>query len=195
MVSRPGSLPSGPGWSYEVKWDGFRALVSTEDELCVRSRRGWDMTELLPELAALPPGLVLDGELVAWRDSDPYFPDVCARVLNRDASIPITFVAFDVLRIDGESMMDASFEERRAALVRLPLRPPVSVVAETFADGAACSTPCAGSDSKAWSRSACRAATAPVTGAGSRRRTRTTGVAMPREAVFRSRERRARTCV
>ena len=103
MVSRPGSLPSGPGWSYEVKWDGFRALVSTEDELCVRSRRGWDMTELLPELAALPPGLVLDGELVAWRDSDPYFPDVCARVLNRDASIPITFVAFDVLRIDGET--------------------------------------------------------------------------------------------
>jgi hypothetical protein len=35
-------------------------------------------------------------------------------VLNRDASIPITFVAFDVLRIDGKNMMDASFEERRA---------------------------------------------------------------------------------
>jgi ATP-dependent DNA ligase len=62
-----------------------------------------------------PPGLLLDGELVAWRDGDPYFPDVCARVLNRDASIPITFVAFDVLRIDGENTMDASFEERRAA--------------------------------------------------------------------------------
>jgi bifunctional non-homologous end joining protein LigD len=94
------------------------------------------MTELLPELAALPPGLMLDGELVAWRDGDPYFPDVCARVLNRDASIPITFVAFDVLRIDGKNMMDASFEERRAALVRLPLRPPTAVVAETFTDGA-----------------------------------------------------------
>ena len=81
----------------------------------MRSRRGWSMTELLPELAALPPGLVLDGELVASRDGGPYFPNVCARVLNRDASIPITFVAFDVLRIDGENMMDASFEERRAA--------------------------------------------------------------------------------
>jgi len=46
-------------------------------------------------------------------------------------------VAFDVLRIDGKNMMDASFEERRAALVRLPLRPPTAVVAETFADGAA----------------------------------------------------------
>jgi bifunctional non-homologous end joining protein LigD len=137
MLSRPGPLPSGSGWSFEVKWDGFRALVSTEDGLRVRSRRGWDMTETVPELAALPPGLVLDGELVAWRDGDPYFPDVCARVLNRDASIPITFVAFDVLRMDGENMMDAWFEERRAALVRLPLRPPTSVVAETFADGAA----------------------------------------------------------
>jgi bifunctional non-homologous end joining protein LigD len=137
MLSRPGPLPSGSGWSFEVKWDGFRALVSTEDGLRVRSRRGWSMAELLPEMATLPPGLLLDGELVAWRDGDPYFPDVCARVLNRDTSIPIAFVAFDVLRMDGKNMMDASFEERRAALVRLPLRPPVSVVAETFTDGAA----------------------------------------------------------
>ena len=137
MLSRPGPLPSGSGWSFELKWDGFRAVVSTEEGLRVRSRRGWNMTEAVPELAALAPGLVLDGELVAWRDGDPYFPDVGARVLNRDASIPITFVAFDVLRIDGENMMDASFEERRAALVRLSLCPPTSVVAETFADGAA----------------------------------------------------------
>jgi bifunctional non-homologous end joining protein LigD len=95
------------------------------------------MTAVLPELRGLPEGLVLDGELVAWRDGDPYFPDVCARVLNRDASIPITFVAFDVLSIDGENMMGASFAERRATLIRLPLRPPTSVVAETFADGPA----------------------------------------------------------
>ena len=37
MLSRPGSLPTGQGWSYELKWGGFRALVSTEDELRVRS--------------------------------------------------------------------------------------------------------------------------------------------------------------
>jgi hypothetical protein len=41
MLSRPGPLPSGSGWSFELKWDGFRALVSTEDDLRVRSRRGW----------------------------------------------------------------------------------------------------------------------------------------------------------
>lgn len=64
---RQGLCPSGPGWSYELKWDGFRAIVSTEDGLRVRSRRGWNMTPVLPELRSLPTGLVLDGELVAWQ--------------------------------------------------------------------------------------------------------------------------------
>jgi bifunctional non-homologous end joining protein LigD len=82
MLSHPGPLPSGSGWSYELKWDGFRAIISTEDGLRVRSRRGWDMTSVLPELQALPSGLVLDGELVAWKGSEPYFPLVCRRVLN-----------------------------------------------------------------------------------------------------------------
>ena len=65
MLSSPGRLPVDSGWSYEVKWDGFRAVVSTEDGLRVRSRRGWRMTSRLPELEGLPKGLVLDGELVA----------------------------------------------------------------------------------------------------------------------------------
>jgi bifunctional non-homologous end joining protein LigD len=77
MLSRPGPLPSGTGRSFEVKWDGFRAIVSTEDGLRVRSRQGWDMTAFVPELRELPPGVVLDGELVAWREGEPYFPFVC----------------------------------------------------------------------------------------------------------------------
>ena len=51
--------------------DGFRALVSTEDGLRVLSRRRWDMTDRLPELAGLPPGLVLDGEIVGWGEDGP----------------------------------------------------------------------------------------------------------------------------
>ena len=58
MLAKPGPLPTGPGWSYDVKWDGFRALVSTVDGFMVRSRRGWNMTEALPELRGLPEGLV-----------------------------------------------------------------------------------------------------------------------------------------
>ncbi len=69
MLSRPGPLPFGSGWSFELKWDGFRAIASTEDGLYVRSRRGWNMTTVLPELRGLPAGLVLDGELVAWKGS------------------------------------------------------------------------------------------------------------------------------
>jgi hypothetical protein len=83
MLARSAPLPSGSGWCFELKWDGFRAIVSTEDGLRVRSRRGWNMTPVLPELRKLPTGLVLDGELVAWRGREPYFPLVCRRVLNR----------------------------------------------------------------------------------------------------------------
>jgi ATP-dependent DNA ligase len=60
MLSRPGPLPFGSEWSFELKWDGLRAIVSTEDGLYVRSRRGWNMTTGLPELRGLPAGLVLD---------------------------------------------------------------------------------------------------------------------------------------
>jgi ATP-dependent DNA ligase len=50
--------------AYEVKWDGFCAIVSTEGPLRVRSRRGWDMTPHVGFPAQLPVRAVLDGELV-----------------------------------------------------------------------------------------------------------------------------------
>jgi ATP dependent DNA ligase domain len=124
MLSRPGPLPSGSGWSFELKWDGFRAIVSTEDGLAVRSRRGWDMTSVLPELRDLPAGLVLDGELVAWRGSEPYFPLICRRVLNCDASVPMTFVVFDLLRRDGVDFTSRPYDERRGELASLGLDGP-----------------------------------------------------------------------
>jgi bifunctional non-homologous end joining protein LigD len=137
MLSRPGPLPSGPEWSFELKWDGFRALVSTEDGLAVRSRRGWNMTPVLPELQKLPPGLVLDGELVAWKDSEPYFPHVCRRVLNREMSIPLTFVVFDLLWQKGLDLTPRPYSERRRKLERLGLDGPAWTTSETFDDGRA----------------------------------------------------------
>ena len=136
MLSRPAPLPSGPGWSFELKWDGFRAIVSTEDGLQVRSRRGWDMTPVLPEFRDLPNGLVLDGELVAWKGSEPYFPLVCRRVLNRDMSVPLTFVIFDVLRHKGVDLTTRPYSERRRKLERLRLDGPAWTTSETFDDGA-----------------------------------------------------------
>jgi hypothetical protein len=81
MLSRHGTLPSRSQWSFELKWDGFRAIVSTEDGLHVRSRRGWNMTTVLPELRKLPTGPVLDGELVAWKSARPG-PGTCAWPMN-----------------------------------------------------------------------------------------------------------------
>ena len=137
MLSRPGPLPSGSGWSFELKWDGFRAIVSTEDGLRVRSRRGWNMTPVLPELRALPAGLVLDGELVAWKGSEPYFPLVCRRVLNRDMSVPLTFVIFDVLRRDGVDLTSRPYDRTPAGARELKLDGQAWTTCERFDDGRA----------------------------------------------------------
>src|SRR3982751_6486734 len=105
MLARSGRLPTSGDYAYEVKWDGFRAIVSTEGALRVRSRRGWNMTEHVGFLAELPVRAVLDGELVAFdADGKPDFERVCERILFRYAEIPLSFVAFDILSIEGEDV-------------------------------------------------------------------------------------------
>jgi ATP-dependent DNA ligase len=91
MLARSGLLPTRGDWAYEVKWDGFRAIVSTEGRFRVCSRRGWDMTGLVPELAALPVFATLDGELSAFGpDRCPDFPLVCERMLHGRSGIAVT---------------------------------------------------------------------------------------------------------
>jgi ATP-dependent DNA ligase len=93
-----------PARPFEPKWDGFRAIVRTGEDFAVRSRRGWPITDLLPEFASLPIRGVFDGELVAFgNDRKPSFRQVCRRMLERNASVPVTLILFDVLRLDGEA--------------------------------------------------------------------------------------------
>src|SRR5262245_18567006 len=100
MLARSGQLPTTGDYAYELKWDGFRAIVSTEGMLRVRSRRGWDMTEHVGFLAALPVHPVLDGELVALdADGKPDFPQLCECMLMRRHSTPLAFMAFEVLSV------------------------------------------------------------------------------------------------
>jgi ATP-dependent DNA ligase len=69
MLARSGEIPRGSGWLFEPKLDCYRCMVCTHDGFRARSRRGWDMTPLLPELAsALPGGVQLDGGLALLRD-------------------------------------------------------------------------------------------------------------------------------
>ena len=117
MLARSGQLPTAGDYAYELKWDGFRAIVSTERTLRVRSRRGWDMTEHVTFLAQLPVRAVLDGELVALDDeSKPDFPELCSCVLTRQSSMPLTFMVFDVLRVEGEEVVSQPYSERRRIL-------------------------------------------------------------------------------
>jgi bifunctional non-homologous end joining protein LigD len=72
------------------------------------------MTDLLPELAALPVEAVLDGELVALGDDGwPDFPLLCERLLNGSSDIAIVYVIFDVLELDGSPTTNLPFRERR----------------------------------------------------------------------------------
>jgi bifunctional non-homologous end joining protein LigD len=80
----PGLIPSGRGWRFEPKLDGFRCLVCTHAGFRARLRRGWNMTPLLPELAdAVPADVQLDGELVALdADGRPDFHRLGDRMLH-----------------------------------------------------------------------------------------------------------------
>jgi bifunctional non-homologous end joining protein LigD len=75
--------------------------------------------------------------LVAWRDSVPYFPDVGRRLLHRDASIRLTYVIFDVLRHGSTDLTGKPYSDRRSALESLALDSPSWTTAETFDDGPA----------------------------------------------------------
>jgi bifunctional non-homologous end joining protein LigD len=106
MLARSSPLPTGGDYAYELKWDGFRAIVSTEGELRVRSRRRWDMTEQVGFLVQLPVRAVLDGELVSLdADGKPDFPQLCECVLQRHSSIPLTYMVFDMLSVEGEPVV------------------------------------------------------------------------------------------
>ena len=96
------------------------------------------MAELVPELGAIPLEATLDGELVAFgADGAPDFPLVCERMLMRRRQIPVTLVVFDLLRLEGESLMTLPYSERRAQLEALNLNGPHWTTLETFEDGAA----------------------------------------------------------
>ena len=138
MLARSGRLPISRAYAYEVKWDGFRALVSTEGRLRVRSRRGWNMTDRVGFLAALPVSAIIDGELVALdEEGKPDFPLVCECILHRRSQASLTFMAFDVLSVEGRSVTALPYGKRRCILEEMQLDDPRWRTPETFEDGKA----------------------------------------------------------
>jgi bifunctional non-homologous end joining protein LigD len=96
------------------------------------------MTKLPPELRELPVDAIMDGELVALGDDGwPDFPSVCERILNGRASIPLVYVVFDLLELDGERTTHLPFRERRRLLEGLRLHGPHWQTSAVFDDGEA----------------------------------------------------------
>jgi len=129
------ALPSGPGFLFEPKWDGFRVIVfRTDDAVLLQSRDLKPLNRYFPELEAallerLPAGCVLDGEVVVATDAGLDFDALqqrihpaASRVARLAAETPASFVAFDLLAVDGESIRELPQSERRGRLEQLLAR-------------------------------------------------------------------------
>jgi bifunctional non-homologous end joining protein LigD len=134
MKATAGPLPTGPGWVYEVKWDGMRAVVDIDDgHVRLQTANGKDATASFPELAGLGATLgvrsaVLDGEIVALDDAGrPSFGRLQQRMhvtdrraaAERATTVPCVLLLFDLLALDGRSLVDLPWTERRRLLDEL----------------------------------------------------------------------------
>ena len=109
-------------WAFEGKWDGYRLLVEADHgEVRLRSRSGRDVTKEYPQLRSLAADLadhhvVLDGEAVALNKSGvPSFNEM----QNRGRGTHVEFWAFDLLYLDGRSLLRAKYQDRRKLLETL----------------------------------------------------------------------------
>ena len=146
MLAKLGDeLPVG-AYLYEPKWDGFRAIVFRhQNEVYIQSRDSRPLNRYFPELhdellERLPKGCVVDGEIVIATEQGLDFDALQSR-LHPAASrtqrlakeIPASFIAFDVLAVDGRTLMAASQAARREALEQLlrKVKPPVYLTPAT----------------------------------------------------------------
>jgi bifunctional non-homologous end joining protein LigD len=151
MLAMPvADLPAEPGWTFEPKWDGYRAIGKLgPGGLRLASRRGTNMAPWFPELEALSDAvsghhLLVDGEVVALDATGR--PDFAAlqhrahqRPTRRGAVQPVqgasvVYVVFDLLGLDGELLLDRPWSDRRERLEELGLSGPAWQMSPTFVD-------------------------------------------------------------
>jgi bifunctional non-homologous end joining protein LigD len=138
MLAVDGPLPpDDDAWAFEMKWDGIRAIACAgRGVLRLVSRSGRDITASYPEVAGLAGALgagrsaMLDGEIVAlaedgWPSFERLQPRMHigspAQVRQLMPVIPVTYLAFDLLDLDGQSLLDEPYQRRRALLDGLGL--------------------------------------------------------------------------
>ncbi len=129
-------LPTGDGWTYEPKWDGFRCVAFVDgDAVELQSRNGKSLTRYFPEIAFPAGRLVLDGELIAssFDTLGQRIHPAASRVRRLAEETPARFVAFDLLARDDDVLLELPYRDRRAALEAvggLELTPVVAAAAE-----------------------------------------------------------------
>lgn len=118
-------LPVGDEWSYEPKYDGFRAIVFVDgSEVMIQSRGGKPLSRYFPELGFFPGRYILDGEIVIdATDGGEDFDALSQRIHPAQSRImmlaeqtPARFIAFDLLALEDASWLERPFAERRAGL-------------------------------------------------------------------------------
>ncbi len=148
MLAKLATLPAEESqWTFEVKWDGVRAITHSEPgRLRLLSRNGNDITAAYPELRALNPALgshraILDGEIVACDgEGKPSFQLLQTRmhvrgetaVRHHAQSTPVTYMIFDLLWLDGHSLTSLPYAQRRARLEALALKSAHWRIPESF---------------------------------------------------------------
>jgi bifunctional non-homologous end joining protein LigD len=154
MLAEPGGRPfDDPGWWFEPKLDGIRALATmSTGETRLQTRNGRDVSDAYPELHMIHElvdqvNAVIDGEIVAFdADGRPSFETLQQRmnlknereIKRMSRQIPVTLVAFDILWLDGEELIGLPLEERRAILERVVERDErLDVVAHVEGEGKA----------------------------------------------------------
>jgi bifunctional non-homologous end joining protein LigD len=138
-LSVPGPPPDNANWALEMKWDGVRALAFIErGRVRLMSRTERDITVAYPELAGLGAAsthkqLLLDGEVVVFGgDGWPEFEALQPRMHVTSAAqakllagqTPVTYLVFDLLQLDGRSLLDLPYSRRRELLDQLGLSGP-----------------------------------------------------------------------
>jgi bifunctional non-homologous end joining protein LigD len=149
MLATKGThVPTDPGWSHEVKWDGVRVLADTTAEgTRLLSRNENPVTVAWPELNRSPLGdrdLLVDGEVIALNERGlPDFRVLQDRMHVRSAAsaarlaerLPATYMVFDVMRLDGRDLSGTPLGERRTILRDLGLEHSTWQVPDAYEDG------------------------------------------------------------
>jgi ATP-dependent DNA ligase len=122
------ALPTGDGWVYEQKWDGFRALAFVDGaDVYLQSRNGRPLTRYFPELRFPEGRYVLDGEIVLFdadgrQDFDGLGQRIhpaASRIQMLSEKTPTRFIAFDLLAEDDDDLLELPQAERRERLTRI----------------------------------------------------------------------------